>query len=150
MIALGTPVTYHHRAAVARWVKDDYSGKKIWRLLEGVGSSEYGWPGVPVMGLLRDLFLKWPEIKADFSYGAKNQMLNKTIMVWPEEGSGVVIGRVRRGRGVSERSYGNGEDHEQGYFNATSWFNLFAVKHDLGGMDYVLVPEWAVIPVHHQ
>ena len=146
MITLGTPVTYHHRAAVARWQppgKGDFSWRKGWTLYEGVRKHAVNDAYVQYT----EMFSRWPEIK-----GRRDKTINKTVMVWPEDGSGVVIGRVRRGRGTSEsgRHYGDGE-YDQGWFSAESAYHLYVVRHSLDGLqDYILVPEWAVRPIHRE
>jgi hypothetical protein len=142
-ITLGARVSYHHRAAVARYRRPfEGSKERRWTLHEGASKTAYirGAEPFTSLGQERDRFWEWPAIHA------RNGELNKTIMVWPEEGTGVVIGRVRRGIGISSRGYGHGEDYEPGYFDPISWHELFAVRHELRGVEYILVPEWAASP----
>jgi hypothetical protein len=143
VIVLGTPVVFHHRAAVARWTKEksDFSWLIGWTLFEGVGKSE-----VKKSEYVKytEMFRRWPEIK-----GRGDKTINKTVMVWPEEGSGVVVGRVKRMRGISEpgRGYSDG-DYDPGWFNATDGFHLYALRATLDGLkDYIFVPEWALAPM---
>ena len=101
---------------------------------------------------------KWDE-PPDFSPpGAKvfrvsNPRINKTLAIWPEESSGVVVGLVRKGIGesVSHGSYFNGEttEFEPGYFAAEEWAWLYVIKHSLSGPDdnLVFVPMNAVEPI---
>jgi hypothetical protein len=141
-IALGARVRYHHRAAVARLLSPEhtYNQGRRWRLYEGVGKRETG-PEVFTAGGLADEFYDWPHRK-----------VNKTIMVWPSEGVGIVIGLVKRGIGKSSPGYqhsgagGFEPDYEPGYFASQSWHELYAIRHELRGIEYVLVPKWAVIP----
>lgn len=147
MIALGTPVSYHHRAAVARFGPPE-AKQKTWALREGCRKGEYVNPVFLDGQFLADAFADRPAIA-----GRGSRLINKTVMVWPDEGSGVVVGRVKRGRGTSEpshysTSYEGGEEFEPGWFNSHEWFWLYAIRHRLDGLDYILCPEWAVAPIH--
>jgi hypothetical protein len=142
--ALGTRVRFHHRCAVARYGPLDVPPEtRSWRLLEGVEKNELA--ADRTLDLLADLFSGWPEIRG----GRYQEQLNKTVMVWPEEGSGVVIGVVRRGRGTSHaagpmRSGPYGEDYDPGYFASSDFFELYAIKRGIRGVAYILAPEWAL------
>lgn len=70
--------------------------------------------------------------------------INKAVFVWDEEGSGIIIGLVKRMIGESvagsrSTSY-FGEDYEPGYFVQKDEQWLYAVKSTLEGTDYQLVP----------
>ena len=147
-VELGQKIKYHHRAAVARYNAPSYSGgTRSWWLTEGVENGEttldaksetFG--GVVERHWLKDLFADWPELKR-----ARGE-INKTVMVWPEFGEGVIIGKVRRGRGTSHSS-SRGisiDDYEGGYFDPIEYFDLYAVKREMRGTNYILVPTWAV------
>lgn len=145
-VTLGARVQYHHRAAVARWMTKDFaagSGEGRWGLFEGARKGIR----LDLGGHEVDLFAKLGPIRRN---GLSDTLVNKTIMVWPEEGVGVVIGKVRRQRGTSHRSsYTSGAggfepDYDPGYFDATDSFELYAIRHDLAGLSYILVPTWAV------
>lgn len=155
MIALGTRVAYHHRAAVARFrsIRGDFAADlRGWELREGVCKNEYVNPAQGYAfdcDRLADLFRGWPQ---PLMPGRSQSRVNKTVMIWPEEGSGVVTGQVKRGRGESVKSYtaasgpwGEGE-FEQGYFQADCYLDLYVIRHELKGTDYILVPTWAVRP----
>lgn len=140
MIALGTPVVYHHRAAVARYTKRVYEGQeRYWCLREGANPKAMRID----LGMIyeTDMFEKWP------MQGREQNPINKTIMVWPEEGSGVVTGLVRRMKGISQSGYGYRDDYEPGYFEAKEGFDLYVIRHELKGQAYILVPMWAVQPM---
>ena len=143
--ALGARVRYHHRAAVARYITKgmeltSMSGR--WGLFEGARKH--------VHRIIEDcseidLFAAYPEQKR-----GTTSRINKTVMVWPEEGVGVITGLVRRQAGtshLSSRSYSGGWDEfEPGYFDPLQTFELYAIRHELRGTDYILVPTWAVAP----
>lgn len=140
--ALGARVRYHHRAAVARW-QTKWTNPR-WGLFEGarrdVMRMEDGCHEV-------DLFADWPEQKRGRGGIVR---INKTVMIWPEEGVGVITGKVRRQRGTSEAASRGGsvfgDEWEPGYFDAVEAFDLYCVRHELRGADYILVPTWAVSP----
>ena len=139
MIALGTPVTYHHRAAVARYKRKYEGQERYWLLYEGSFNHMR-----PDLGFdnERDMFRDFP------LQGQERNPINKTVMVWPEEGSGVVVGLVKRMKGISSPGYGGGDDWEPGYFDAKEGFELYAVRRELRGTDYYLVPIWAASPIY--
>ena len=154
---LGTPIAYTHRAAVARLhTRTKYLSKggsepeRYWELHEG---SRKGMK-LPDLKYETAMFDGWkPVIMHQRSYRGRpsktSEAVNKTIMVWPEEGSGVVTGLVRRGIGRSESGYHSGPDGDwsEGYFSGMLWFELYAVRCDLRGLDYLLIPQWAASPL---
>jgi hypothetical protein len=145
-VCLGARVAYHHRAAVARWMTKDFHAVRPgqegrWGLFEGARK------GARIDGSLTfetDLFADYPKQER-----GSRSVVNKTVMVWPEEGVGVVTGKVRRQRGTSHRASSGGGymdgDFDPGYFDVAETFELYAIRHDLAGLDYILVPTWAVV-----
>lgn len=134
-LPLGAHVTYTARAAVARWRDSDQPNR--WVLYEGAGRNENPFRAP------EDLFDEgWPQP----ILATGREHLNKSVIVWPEEGSGIVIGFVRRGIGKSEKGYMShggyyGEpEYEPGYFNPKVLVPLYAVKTHLLGLGYLLVP----------
>lgn len=133
---LGDRVRYHHRCCEARYVQ----------VREGAHDSDRFWNAVGI----GKKGLPWPDWFEDspFDKLPKDGKLNKTIVVWPEEGEGVLVAMLRRGIGVSNPGYQTydfeyGPDYEQGWFDTKEWHWLYAVKHSLNGMNVVLVPMWA-------
>ena len=132
-LELGDHVSYHHRACAARRVKQEYVDQPYW---VAVGPGRNNWWG------------GWNEENLDPLRGISTAgSRNKTVIVWHEEGSGVLIGMIRRGIGQSVRTTTgfNGESYEQepGYFGAEAWVWLYAIKHSLSSLDFVLAPIWA-------
>jgi hypothetical protein len=110
---LGARVAFTQRACVARKQLGE------WSLLEGVKKREHVPHGAP---------------------SVDDEKINKTVHVWDEEGSGVVIGLVKRGIGTSVAGYSMTDDFEQGWFEPREWRWLYAVRRQLQGTDYILVP----------
>lgn len=155
-LELGTWVTWTHEAAVARWIaskfvapRDGIAGE--WRL-EGHGHwRPYMGPGPwdtnefdPTFA--EDVFWNREPHAPDF--------VNKTVVVWPAPGEGLIVGLARRGIGRSERSRPAGghmawgyDEGEQGGFAADAYVPLYAVKSVLQGVRLYFVPTWAVTPV---
>ena len=77
----------------------------------------------------------------------KTHHRNKSIYVWPEEGSGIVVALIRREIGYSYGATGTSsmysDDFEPGGFEAAERHWLYAVKTSLTGLDVVLTPMWA-------
>lgn len=152
-LELGTHIRYSHLACVARWHTKDTRTPE-WRLTEGAIK---GWrPRMsepPPDFDARDLeygFISdpWYERRHD---GSQYDLVNKTVIVWPAVGEGVVFGLVRRGIGHSyPASGGTGmfdDSWEPGGFSVQAYVPLYAVKTQLGGLDYLLVPPWACEPI---
>ena len=135
---LGDRVEYHHRACVARIANNEHilgigrfpSNPASWHFVRE------GSPGIP-----------WFEGKDPLNIRADRNVRNKTIIIWPEDGGGVVIGLVRReiGLSVSPSSYNtlDGYDHDPGYFAVEERHWLYAIKQSISGVDFVLAPMWA-------
>lgn len=68
--------------------------------------------------------------------------VNKTLILWPEEGDGIVIGLVRRAIGISH--YGSSYSDDPGGFTALGMYDLFQVKRFLKDKRHMLVPVWAI------
>lgn len=79
---------------------------------------------------------------------------NKSVLVWPEDGDGVVIGYTRRGigqswsaqSGVGLGEYGGMGEPEPGGFASSGFVHLYQTKASLTG-SVMLVPTWAVMPI---
>jgi len=157
MIALGTHVTFTHRAAVGRrskktYVKDQPWGE--WELTEPkvrVLSHRNGMP--TIMTIVTPITCVEAEELVELDMNKRRrypvgeeswEKRNKTIFQWPHEGSGVVVGQVRKQYGVSHQ--GRGED-DVGYFQAFGQLSLYVVKSELRGRE-VYVPEDAIHLVH--
>lgn len=151
---LGQRVRYHHRACVARAKRQDYATHAYWI---ACGEGRHGWdnrlhPRGKCDYLSFDPFrpglLDHPRNPPVPRFG-----VNKTIMIWPEEGEGIIIGLVRRGIGESvPASGGDGlfnDSWEPGYFTPYQWVWLYAIKTHLNGLDMVLAPMCAVSPVEN-
>lgn len=119
---LGTRITFTQRAAVAR--KHTLNrAEPYWGLHEGYGKREMN-PAVD-------------DALGSFDPGER---VNKAVFVWDTQGSGTVIGLVKRGIGESVAGHNYGEEFDPGYFAATEFRLLYAVKQGLPGVDYILVP----------
>lgn len=156
-LMLGTPVVYTHRAAIARLhtrnkflLEGGIEPERYWELHEGARK------GAKLPDLTHEIsmFDGWkPVIMHQRNYRGRasktSEAVNKTIMVWPEEGSGIVTGLVRRGIGRSESGYQSDLDGEwsEGYFSGMVWVELYTVRSELKGQDYILIPQFAISPI---
>lgn len=185
VLPLGTSITFHHRAGVARYHRawrplDDRSDSPPmgWVIHEGAykresiptgmgeSTSEFHHigpaaeyvvvePPKPPFNThstsyrLVDMFFNWPQAKF-YKYwhrdypSVKPTEYNKTVFVWPSNGTGVIMGMIRKSIGTSRRSYGRGEDYEQGYHDSDMYVDLYVVKQRYEGTEYILCPLWAV------
>jgi hypothetical protein len=139
-LELGDRIRYHHRAAVARLPE------KLPGMGTGVFASpaqEFEWDIVSKEGgSPRVAFEEIDWLKRM----PRNGKLNKTIVVWPEEGKGFVFGLIRRGVGRSHRGYESGYEYPEwnpGGFSVSEWHWLYAVKTSLSGLSVIYVPLWA-------
>lgn len=151
-LPLTAHVRWSHRAAVARWKRAQYVEGGEWLLVEGV-EKRSGWR--PNMG--RDIrednlpFNEWLHDDPFWHREPRPQDPNKTVVVWPEDGSGYLFGLVRRGIGISEPARKGGgwigsdmyDEGDPGGFAAEGFVHLYAVKGELRGVGYWLVPTWA-------
>lgn len=155
-LPLGARVLWHHRAAVIRWRWSESGrfGKEPWGdwwVAEGVPKRS-GWR--PRMALIpegeSEAVLAFTQDLDPFYERPPRDGNNKTVIVWPEEGHGFVFGLVRRGIGQSVSASGTAsmyhDNFEPGYFDAVGYVPLYAVKSELAGVNYMLVPHWAVKP----
>lgn len=158
MIALGSHITYTHQAAVARrhstgWGENKRWGE--WRFVEPkISSPHTSFRGetltvmthvTPITFVDAEEMVTLEDRKSRYPASEERwERRNKTIFQWPEEGSGVVIGQVRRQFGISHHS--TGED-DIGYFETFGQISLYVVKAELRGPE-VYVPEASVILAH--
>jgi hypothetical protein len=163
-LALGTHVTFTHRAAVARRIY--LAGKPSgWKLTEPRDSFTSNRGDVlTVMTLVTPVtFVDAEELPVrpdgtrtgHRSYPVTEERWekrNKAIFQWPEEGSGVIVGLRRKQFGISHGSGRGsglfGDDFDPGYFENFGQVSLYVVKGDLTGPE-VYVPEHAIHPVRH-
>jgi len=169
LLPFGTRVHFTHRAGVARYkklyedgYKDDPSSIKGltknsifgnseefraplgWKIIDGLyPREEYG--EMLHTELARERFAKYPRAK----FGA-GQITNKTVMVWPEDSFGWIIGKVRKAIGASSPGYysagfgGFESDYDPGYLVVDMYVDLYVVKQMYDGTQYVYCPMWAV------
>lgn len=152
MFSMGECVTYHHRAGVARYKKVHKDLPDVgWKITQGALSGEKDVLDphdemVPKINVYfwnhrRYSFFNYPQRR--FGY---HGLINKTVMVWPEDGAGWVVGLIRKAIGVSQRttrsSYHN--EIDQGYFAVEMYVDLYVVKTQYQGTDTILCPIWAV------
>lgn len=149
-LELGDRVRFHHRACVARvrakWEKEGS------RLLSLPNPPPPRWEVIRVEG-------GEPPREGDENFGLGESFVahmrvtsktNKTIVVWPAEGEGVVVGMIRRGIGKSHAGYESGYEYPEwnpGYFVAREWHWLYLVKCNLQQKDPIYVPLWACTPI---
>lgn len=163
LLPIGTRVSYHHRAGVARYKVPsrlyDVDGRKGWILTDGTlpGPEIVGPDATPVLisdynwNRVKDMFFDWPQAGMYFP----NQKVNKTVMLWPSDGFGWVMGIMRKSIGESSSGYrhsmgGYGEDYEPGYHHTLMYVDLYIVKLWYEGKDCILCPLWAVRKVEEE
>lgn len=158
MITLGTRVAYTHRADVVRLMNGNWgSGKpKMEWVFQGKGGSSKR-PGLHRHGEGYVVTFVAPKIRnesAELAIEAEERD-NKSVMVWPEVGSGVVTGLITKkvgrsvGSGGGTNLYGEGE-WDPGYFEARATVHLYVVRWELKGTEFAFVPTWAAIPMDVQ
>lgn len=143
LLPLGTRVSYHHRAAVARYKPHPWRNSykhvddrpKGW-ILVGIRWGDLQ-PGF-TMDSLKDMFFDWPRSRGEYYEN------NKTVMVWPEDGFGTIMGIVRKGIGKSERGRSSMGEWEPGFFIVDMYVDLYALKLGYEGTDFILCPLWSV------
>lgn len=168
MIALGSHVTFTHRAAVARrkptW---DRTGEKPvrnwqqWELTEPKLNATVHGDGLQVMTCVTPIIFAQLEELVELDTNKRRrypvseerwEARNKTIFQWEHEGSGVVVGEVRKQYGQSHEGrggsniYGEG-DWDPGYFEAFGQISLYVVKSELRGPQ-IYVPPASIHLVH--
>lgn len=149
--ALGSHVQYTHLSAVAR--KHKPARLSIGRLGAGeTGTSIDRWDAVEpehyrhrssyILGTVGDpIQMALKELGETYKSGN----INKSIVTWEQQGTGIVIALVKKliGRSVSgsrsSTSYDYGEDFEPGWFETTGEQWLYVVKANLEGMRYEYV-----------
>lgn len=149
LLPLGTNIYFHHRAGVARMMPldRDRSEPRGWKIVEGTYKKE--WVKEPEDGnfgghAVREQFFDWPQAVGRYPPTRRN----KTVMVWPDEGFGFVIGVIRRSIGTSTKSSSystmDGWDFEAGYHDSDMYVDLYVIKQFYEGTEYILCPLWAV------
>lgn len=155
LLPIGTRVSYHHRAGVARYKKHsqlhDVDGRQGWILVDGalpgpelvgMGSGPI-WIGGYNWNRVKDMFFDWPQAATQYPGGK----INKTVMVWPSDGFGWITGIMRKSIGVSEKGYTRGyeyPEYEPGYHSTLMYVDLYVVKPWYEGTAYLLCPLWGV------
>ena len=159
MIALGSHVTFTHRAAVARRRKIGLHDNRHWgqwELTEPKTNATIFGEGLQVMTCVTPITFAQLEELVELDTNKRRRypvseerwdLRNKTIFQWPHEGSGVVVGQVRRQYGITQEGRGNGEDYDPGYFEPFGQISLYVVKNELRGPQ-VYVPEATIHLVH--
>lgn len=124
-----------------------------WKIVEGANRNDSLVPDDPLFGgtgigdyyenHIRYAFAKLPQAKSRFGF-----KLNKTVMVWPCDSFGWVIGMVRRAIGVSHKGgYSGGyyeREYEPGYLDVEMYVDLYVIKTYYEGVEYIYCPVWAV------
>lgn len=169
LLPFGVEVQYHHRAGVARFKKradDRDEGRRGWVITEGIAYHNETIPlesdsRMDLLGVndqwdnrVKYVFYRWPQAKMGFSASFDNswrfESYNKTIMLWPEDGFGWLIGKIRKSIGVSERqsyipaSYYGDADYDSGGHASDMMVDLYVVKRQYEGTNFIYCPWWAV------
>ena len=156
MIALGSHVTFTYRAAVGRRHRTGIGENRTWEkweIVEPRTNSTLNGGTLTVMTcvtpILFSVVTELVELDSNKRrrYPVKEERWderNKTIFQWPQEGSGVVVGQVRRQYGISHEGRG---EYDQGYFEAFGQVSLYVIKSELRGPQ-VYVPEAGLFLVH--
>lgn len=163
-IALGSHVTFTHRAAVARR-RPNRTPAKVdwhpWELVQPKVRVTAAGESLKVMTSVTPIVFAEATELVEFDTNKRRrypvseeswEKRNKSIFQWEHEGSGVVVGHVRRQYGISSEGYGGsnmyGEgDWTPGYFTTFGQIGLFVVKSDLRGPE-IYVSEGAIHLVH--
>lgn len=163
-IALGSHVTFTHRAGVARRTPNRSPANvdwHPWELRQPKINVTVSGETLKVMTCVTPIvFVELEELVGLESNKRRRYPVseeswakrNKTILQWPHEGAGVVVGQVRKQYGISQEGsshvsmYGEGE-WDPGYFTTFGQVSLFVVKTELRGPE-IYVPEHAIHLVH--
>lgn len=126
-----------------------------WKIVEGISKNDTLIPNDPLFfdtkfggyyeNHLRYAFGKYPQAK-----GRHGTKLNKTVMVWPYDSFGWVIGMVRRAIGISHGGSWSGyyeREYEPGYLDLEMYVDLYVIKQYYDGVEYIYCPVWAVSKV---
>lgn len=159
VLALGTPVVYTQRAAVAR-KGDGTMWTKGWMLPtkengEDVPSVVANEDELRIENMIGEgPRMRFVNSKGEELSGPTINKCNKAVVAWESEGSGVICGLETKQYGVSHRPSGGtnmyGEDDwEPGYFDSYGQVKLYVVRSRLEGRAFVYVPPWAIQPVVH-
>lgn len=152
MIALGTLIAYTHRAEVVRRGDGNGIGRKGEWCFHKKGASAM----LPMLNRHGDGYVvtfvapKVYNAPAEFAL-EPTENDNKSVIVWPEAGAGVVTGLITKQIGKSEPSrggmnmYGEG-DYEIGWFSMRGKVELYVVRWELKGSAFVYVPTHAAVP----
>jgi hypothetical protein len=154
MIALGTPITYTHQAAIAR-----KASKDMWPTTGEWFVPSKGNGQVP-SNLMADKIWKTSEGRPFIYFNGNGEPLsselvekyNRALVAWEQPGSGVVTGLQTKMYGIthpsSYRMDAYGEDFDQGYLETHGKVELYTVRWELRGSTFIYVPTWAAIPQH--
>lgn len=160
MIALGSHVTFTHRAGVGRrkrksfgkeepaWSDWDLTEPKVKLYVNGKGVQILT-SATPMTFVSATELIERPETIREERWDVRN----KTLFHWPQEGSGVVVGEIRKQYGISHGASGGanvfGEgDWDPGFFEPFGQVSLYVVKAELRGAE-VYVPQAAMHLIHH-
>lgn len=122
---LGAGVSFTHRTGVIRKNRKPVEGYPEWSIVEGLYKGETFDNAInPCVG-----------------YEHPRHDENKGIISWPQEGTGIVIGWIKKGIGTSYSSQGVSntfeDNYEQGYFTANTWVWLYVIKQGLPGVEHI-------------
>lgn len=153
MLALGTPIVYTHQAAIARKAgKDQYVAQGEW-FVPSKGNGRIHGSVLPdkTWGPTDEYPFRFIDAKGNELTFAEVEKYNRVLIAWKQAGSGVITGLMRKLYGVTEGSrFSNGpygEDYEQGYLATYGAVDLYTVRWELKGSDFVYVPTWAAKPM---
>lgn len=151
-LMLGTPVVYTERAAVARRPESHYKGQPREWMLPARGNGDV--PGISPhggeyvitfwLGKITRIALTFVDGEGKALAPEKVEKLNRAIVTWPGEGSGVITALETKAFGVSHGARGDGET---GWLESHGQIKLYVVRSQLEGHHYVHVPTWAVRPM---
>jgi hypothetical protein len=148
-LPLGQLVRFHHLACEMRLPQENKKGL----LIGSIFGDPDGRPEWVPTGARKGFQLpRWdgPFPMDDFGHTPFQApaRVNKTVAVWPQEGTGIVVSIVRKGIGESVSGYESGyetPEWEPGYFVAKEWVWLYVIKQGMGRMDdFLLAPTDAV------
>lgn len=127
VLDLGTPVTYTHRATSTS--PDGPRDASLMRTHRGRYPAEQIVADRAAVSRIPDRFR------------SERQKPARWVFVWPEVGSGIVVGITRRDEGIVHL----GSEDEQSYLGIAEGWPLYQVRARLNGPT-ILVPPWACVP----